>query len=74
MNTKQIVGLVLIALGVLALVYGGFSYTEETHDVGLGPLEFQVKEKDRVSVPPWLGAVVIVAGVGLLLAGRRGRG
>jgi uncharacterized membrane protein YidH (DUF202 family) len=73
MKARQIIGLVLIALGVLGLVYGGFSYTEATHDVGLGPLEFQVKEKDRVNVPMWLSIGGIVVGATLLIAGRSSR-
>ena len=48
-------GMVLVILGILALVYGGFSYTKETHDADLGPLKIQVKDKDRVNVPVWAG-------------------
>ena len=71
MQTKKIVGLVLVALGILALVYGGFSYTEETHDAKLGPLEFQVKERERVNVPRWAGIASVVVGVALLAFGRK---
>ena len=45
MNPIKLVGVVLIVAGVLGLLYGGFSYTKETHDVKLGPIEFSVKEK-----------------------------
>ena len=55
----------------LGLVYGGFTYTKETHDVGLGPMELSVEEKERVNVPVWAGVVGVVAGTGLVLAGRR---
>jgi hypothetical protein len=73
MNAARIVGLVLIAAGVLALVYGGFSYTKDTTAVKLGPLELSVKEKKTVDVPIWLGVGAIVAG-GLLVVfgGKRG--
>lgn len=70
MNPKIIVALILIALGVLGLVYGGFTYTKETHDVDLGPVEFSVTEKERINVPLWLGVAGIVAGVGLLVVSR----
>lgn len=73
MSGRQIVGLVLLALGILALVYGGFSYTKDTHDVNLGPIEFQVKEKEKVNVPLWLGVVAVVGGGALLVVGRSGR-
>ena len=73
MNITRLLGIVLIAAGVLALVYGGFSYTKETHDVKLGPLEFSVKEKEAVNVPVWAGVGAIAAGAVLLLVGGRKR-
>ncbi len=71
MPVRQIVAIVLIVAGVLGLVYGGFSYTRETHEAKLGPLEFQVKQKERVNVPVWAGVVLIAAGTGILLFGRK---
>jgi hypothetical protein len=71
MNAVKIAGIVLIAAGILALVYGGFSYTSATHETKLGPIEFSVKEKERVNVPVWAGAGAIVAGGVLLLIGGR---
>jgi uncharacterized membrane protein YidH (DUF202 family) len=70
---RTIVAVGLIVLGLLALVYGGFSYTRETHDIDLGPLQFEVEEKERVNVPVWAGVACVVAGTGLLLVGRRRR-
>jgi hypothetical protein len=70
MKPIKIVGLVLVALGVLALVYGGFSYTEESHDLELGRLELQVAEKDRVNVPLWLGVAAVAVGTLLLVVPR----
>jgi uncharacterized membrane protein YidH (DUF202 family) len=67
MNALKIVGVVLIAAGILALVYGSFSYTKETHQAKLGPLELQVKEKETVNVPVWAGVGAIVVGAVLLL-------
>ena len=61
------IAMVLLAAGVLALVYGGFSYTRQTHDAKVGPLEISVSEKQRVNVPVWAGVVLVVAGAGLLL-------
>ena len=67
MNAITIIGVVLIVAGVLGLVYGSFSYTKETHKAKIGPLEFQVKEKETVNVPIWAGVGAIVAGTVLLL-------
>jgi len=71
MKPFKLVGLVLIVGGVLALVYGGFSYTRDTHDVKVGPIEFSVKEKESVNVPVWAGVGAIAVGAFLLLVGGR---
>ena len=72
MKTVQtIVGVVLIALGVAALVYGGFDYTKETHDADLGPLKFKVQETERFEIPTWVGVVAVVVGTGAIVLGRR---
>ena len=67
MNALKLVAVTLIAAGVLALVYGSFSYTKDTAAVKLGPLELSVKEKETVNIPVWAGVGAIVVG-GLLLA------
>ena len=67
-----VLGLLLLVGGVLALVYGGFSYAKKTHDAKLGPIEVALHEKERVEIPQWAGVAAIVAGGGLLyLGGRR---
>ncbi len=73
MNAVKMAGVVLIVAGVLGLVYGSFSYTKETHEAKLGPLQFSVKEKETVNIPVWAGVGAIALG-GLLLAfgGRKG--
>ena len=71
MRAVKIVAIVLIVAGILGLVYGTFSYTKETHDVKLGPLELSVKEKQTVNVPIWAGVGAIVAGGGLLLLAHK---
>jgi TRAP-type C4-dicarboxylate transport system permease small subunit len=67
----RILAIVLLAAGVLALVYGGFTYTKETHQANIGPLDFSIAEKERVNVPVWVGVAFTVAGAGLLLTLKR---
>ena len=68
MNIKKIAGLVLLAVGIVFLAIRGFSYTKETHTADLGPLgSISVKEKERVSIPTWVGVVVAAAGAVLLV-------
>jgi hypothetical protein len=72
MSALKILGVILIVAGVLGLVYGSFSFTKETHEAKIGPLEFQVKEKETVKVPVWAGVGAVVIGTVLLLVpGKR---
>jgi uncharacterized membrane protein YidH (DUF202 family) len=71
MSSTKIIAIVLIIAGVLGLAYGKFSYTKETHDAKVGPIELSVKDKETVNVPVWAGIGAIVIGAGLLLAGGR---
>jgi TRAP-type C4-dicarboxylate transport system permease small subunit len=63
----RILAIVLLVAGALALAYGGFSYTSDTHDAKLGPLEFSITEKERVNVPVWAGVALLAVGGGILL-------
>lgn len=71
MNAIKMAGIVLIAAGVLGLGYGGFSYTRETHETKLGPLELSIKEKQSVNIPVWAGVGAIVAGSAVLIFGSK---
>src|SRR5687767_2047115 len=71
MSSTKIIAIVLIIAGVLGLAYGKFSYTKETHDAKVGPIELSVKDKETVNIPVWAGVGAIVIGAGLLLAGGR---
>lgn len=66
MNAVKIFGIVLIVAGTLALVYRTFSYTKDTHEAKIGPLELQLKEKETISIPTWAGAGAIIIGAALL--------
>ena len=72
MNAVKIAALVLIVAGVLGLLYGGFSYTKETHEAKLGPIELTVKDKETVNIPVWAGVgTIAIGGVLLILGGRK---
>lgn len=66
MSAVKVAAIALMVAGILALVYGGFSYTRETHEAKIGSLELSVKDKETVNVPVWAGVGAIVVG-GLLL-------
>lgn len=68
----KLAGIILISLGILAMVYQGFSYTETKQDAKLGPVEINHQETHDVPIPPIVGGACIVAGVVALVAGSRG--
>lgn len=73
MSVIKIMAILLIIGGLLGLVYGQFSYTKETQEAKLGPLELSVKDTKTVNVPVWAGVMAVVAGGGLLLfASKKG--
>ena len=67
----RLIAIVMLAAGILALAYGGFSYTRQTHEAKLGPLEFSLSENRRVNVPIWAGVALAVVGGGLLVSGKK---
>jgi TRAP-type C4-dicarboxylate transport system permease small subunit len=73
MNSIKLVAIALIVVGVLALAYGGFSYTKDTTIVKLGSIEITTKEKQAVNVPMWAGiGAIAVGGLLLVLGGKKG--
>jgi hypothetical protein len=71
MTPAKIAGILLVVLGVLGLIYGGFSYTKETTKAKLGPIELKVQEQETVNVPMIVSAGALAIGVFLLVAGRK---
>jgi hypothetical protein len=67
----KLIGIILVAAGLFGLLYGGFSYTKDSHDLKLGPIELSVKEKQSVNIPVWAGVGAIVIGAALLAFGRK---
>jgi hypothetical protein len=73
MNMVKVIGVLLIVAGVLGVVFSTFSFTKETHEAKLGPIELSVKEKQTVNIPVWASvAAIIVGGVLLVVGSKRG--
>jgi uncharacterized membrane protein YidH (DUF202 family) len=64
-------GIVLIVLGVLALAYGGFTYTHQKKVIDLGPIQASKKETNTIPLPPILGVVAVLGGGVLLFTGKK---
>ena len=71
MKNLGILGAVLIVLGVAALFFGHFSFTETKPVLKAGPLEINSQENHTVWIPTVAGVVVVLAGLGLVMAGRK---
>ena len=67
MGVTKVIGILLLAAGLLGLFYGHFEYTKETHEGQFGPFKFSVAEKETAVIPGWASIAVIVAGVVLLV-------
>lgn len=71
MNIITIIGIILIALGVVGLIYGGITYTSSRNVVDMGAMHVQVNESRQIPVSPIAGAVAVAIGVVLIIVGRR---
>jgi len=65
-------GLILIVLGVIALMYQGFTYTTHKKVLDVGPIQATKEEHHSVPLPPVLGALVLIGGVVILVSDRKG--
>jgi hypothetical protein len=68
---NRALGMILIALGLFGLAWGGFAYTTREKVVDIGPLHVHREQTHNVPLPPIAGALALIGGVVLLVAGRK---
>ena len=68
---NKVLGLILIALGLLGLAWGGFTYTTKEKVVDLGPIHATRDETHNVPLPPIAGAVAVIGGIVLLVSSKK---
>jgi uncharacterized membrane protein YidH (DUF202 family) len=66
----KILAVLLVAVGLVGLIYGGVTWTRQEKVLDIGPVEVTRNHEKSVPVPPIVGGVCLVAGVVLLLKGR----
>ncbi len=71
MKTAPLLGVILIILGALALAYQGITYTTHKKVLDIGPLQATEEQHKTIPLPPIVGAIAIVGGIVLLVAGRK---
>jgi len=69
----KLIGIVLIVVGVLALAYGGFSYTKREKIVDLGPIEATKEERKTIPLSPIAGIAAVAGGIALVVTGSKTR-
>ena len=67
----KLVGIVLIVIGLVALAYGGFTYTTREKVLDIGPIEATAERRHTIPLPPVLGAVALIGGIALMIAGAK---
>jgi len=67
---NKIIGIILIAFGLFGLAWGGFTYTTREKVLDIGPIHATAEKTHNVPLPPIAGAVMLVSGIALLLAGK----
>ena len=72
-SARRIVGAVLIVIGMVALLWGGISWTEEETILDIGPIQATAEERETIPLPPVLGGIALAAGAVLLLLPSRRR-
>jgi uncharacterized membrane protein len=71
MKPAGIIGIILIAIGIIALAYGGFTYTKREKVLDIGPIQATAEKKETVPFPPILGGLCLVGGIILVVVGNR---
>ena len=71
MKVATLVGILLIVVGIIGFVAGGFSFTHEKKDVDMGPVQIQHKQTKTVPISPILSTVALIGGIGLVVVGAR---
>ena len=73
MAPARLLGTILVILGIIALFWGGISWTREETIVDLGPIEATAEKRETIPLPPVLGGIALVAGIVLLVVPARRR-
>ena len=73
MSAARIAGVILIVIGLIGLIWGGISWTEEETLVDIGPIEARAEEQRSIPITPIVGGIALVAGIVLLVVPSRRR-
>jgi hypothetical protein len=67
----KVLGTILIAIGIIAVVYGGISYSRQRTVLAVGPFEATAAEQHNIPLSPIVGGLALLGGLVLLMVPRR---
>jgi hypothetical protein len=73
MSPTKVFGMILIGLGLVALVYQGFSYTTREKVVDFGPIQVTSEKTKSIPLPPIIGGIALICGIALMVVDSRKR-
>ncbi|HTH81755.1 MAG TPA: hypothetical protein VL490_02395 [Mucilaginibacter sp.] len=68
---NKLIGVVLIALGIIMLVYTSFTYTKREKVIDAGPIQISADREKTVNWPPYLGGILLVGGIVIVIASKK---
>ena len=68
---KKTLGILLLVIGIIMLIWSGFSYTKKEKVVDAGPLQISADKQHTVNWPPYAGGILVIGGVILLATSGR---
>jgi uncharacterized membrane protein YidH (DUF202 family) len=70
MKTKTL-GIVVAVIGILMVVYTGFSYMTTEKVIDFGPMEMSMEESHPVQWSPIVGVILLVGGIVIVAMDRK---
>ena len=71
MNTSRTMGIILISIGIIMMIYTGFTYFTTENVANIGPLHINKEKSHSISWPPVIGVVLLVAGLITFFTGKK---
>lgn len=71
MIMNRTIGLILIVLGIIMLIWTGFSYTKTEKVIDAGPIQVSADKEKNVNWPPYLGGILLIGGVVVVATAKK---
>jgi uncharacterized membrane protein len=68
---QKTVGFIMIIIGIIMLIYTGFSYSRREKIVDAGPIHIFADKEHSINWPPYAGGILLIGGVVLVATARK---